>query len=164
MPDTPKLNGRHVFIPLDTAIYHEFILRTGNPECDVAGIIENVVLFYLERTADDFHIWTSDQYQSERSEDNSDEIIEEYGNPSRGYRWSQLFLANGTQLKMTYKGRTHHAEVRHEQLVYEGKPYSPSQLACTIADNTSRNAWRDLWVKRPTDKEWRLATELRRAG
>jgi|KBSSwiStaDraftv2_1062776.scaffolds.fasta_scaffold10095535_1 hypothetical protein len=25
----------------------------------------------------------------------------------------------------------------------------------------SRNAWRDLWIKRPEDKEWKLAGECR---
>ena len=38
-----------------------------------------------------------------------------------------------------------------------------AELARAIANNTSRNAWRDLMVKRPHDESWRLAEELRRA-
>jgi len=64
---------------------------------------------------------------------------------------------------MPYRQRDHLADIRHEQLCYKGKHYSPSQFACHLADNTSRNAWRDIWIKRPNDKDWILADSLRRA-
>jgi hypothetical protein len=87
---------------------------------------------------------------------------EEFGDPSLGVQWPPLFLPNGTKLSMTYKGRTHIAEVRMQQIVYQGQYYSPSELARAIASNTSRNAWRDLMIKRPTDDSWKLAYDLRR--
>jgi hypothetical protein len=40
---------------------------------------------------------------------------------------------------------------------------SPTALANQIANNTSRNAWRDLWIKFPGDDGWRLAQDLREA-
>ncbi|WP_177219754.1 hypothetical protein [Nitrosospira multiformis] len=46
--------------------------------------------------------------------------------------------------------------------MYEGEAFSRSGLANRIASGTSRNAWRDLWIKRPRDKEWVLANDLRR--
>lgn len=79
---------------------------------------------------------------------------------ARGYQWKSLFLPDGTEVRMQYKGQYHYAKVEGDQLVYEGAPTTPGSLANTIA-SSSRNAWRDLWVKRPADAEWRLADECR---
>lgn len=79
---------------------------------------------------------------------------------TRGYQWKNLFLASGTQIRMQYKGAYFYAKVDGDAIIYEGKPISPGSLANTIA-GTSRNAWRDLWVKRIEDKEWKLADECR---
>lgn len=79
---------------------------------------------------------------------------------ARGYQWKSLFLPEGTEVRMQYKGQYHYAKVIGDQLIYEGKPISPGSLANTIT-GTSRNAWRDLWLKRPNDPEWRLADDCR---
>jgi hypothetical protein len=78
----------------------------------------------------------------------------------RGHQWKNLFLPDGTEVRMQYKGKYHYAKVEGDQLVYEGEPTTPGSLANTIA-RTSRNAWRDLWVKRPGDASWSLADDLR---
>jgi hypothetical protein len=67
---------------------------------------------------------------------------------------------------MPYGGRTNEAEIRHEKIFIMGREeiFSPSVLASKIANGTSRNAWRDLRVKRPSDREFRLADELRSGG
>ena len=79
---------------------------------------------------------------------------------TRGYQWKNLFLPGGTQIRMQYKGAYFYAKVDGDEIIYDGKPISPGSLANTIAGN-SRNAWRDLWIKRPDDKEWKLADECR---
>lgn len=79
---------------------------------------------------------------------------------TRGYQWKNLFLPSGTQIRMQYKGAYFYAKVDGDEIIYDGKPISPGSLANTIAGN-SRNAWRDLWIKRPDDKEWKLADECR---
>lgn len=79
---------------------------------------------------------------------------------SRGYQWKNLFLPRGTQVRMQYKGQYFYAKVEGDQLLYDGAPTSPSALANKIT-SSSRNAWRDLWIKRPQDKEWKLAADLR---
>lgn len=80
---------------------------------------------------------------------------------TKGYQWKNLFLPDGTQIRMQYKGTYCYAKVEGDELMYGGKAISPGNLANTIA-GTSRNAWRDLWIKRPEDKEWTLADECRR--
>lgn len=79
---------------------------------------------------------------------------------TRGYQWKNLFLPSGTQIRMQYKGAYFYAKVDGDEIIYDGQPISPGSLANTIAGN-SRNAWRDLWIKRPEDKEWKLADECR---
>ena len=63
---------------------------------------------------------------------------------------------------MTYKGSTYHAAVAGDDFIYDGKKTTPSEFANTVAGGTSRNAWRDLWIKRPRDRDFRLADEIRR--
>lgn len=79
---------------------------------------------------------------------------------TRGYQWKNLFLPSGTQIRMQYNGAYFYAKVDGDEIIYDGKPISPGSLANTIAGNSS-NAWRDLWIKRPEDKEWKLADECR---
>ena len=77
-----------------------------------------------------------------------------------GYQWKSLFLPDSTEVRMQYKGQYRYAKVEGDLLLFEGEPTTPGSLANTIAGG-SRNAWRDLWVKRPNDAEWRLADDLR---
>jgi hypothetical protein len=79
---------------------------------------------------------------------------------SRGYQWKNLFLPDGSEIRMQYKGAYSYAAIEGDELVYNGKPISPSTLTNIIA-GSSRNAWRDLWIKRPGDTDWSLADELR---
>jgi hypothetical protein len=82
-----------------------------------------------------------------------------------GYMWrhgkSRLFLPHDTEIRMEYRGKDFCAKVNGDQIIYDGNPVTPSALAKQIAANTSRNAWRDLWVKFPGDDDWRLAQDLR---
>ena len=77
-----------------------------------------------------------------------------------GFQWKEIFLPDGTEVRMQYKGQYYYASVEDDQLMYQGNSTTPSRLSNTIA-RSSRNAWRDLWVKRPTDVEWYLANDLR---
>jgi hypothetical protein len=88
------------------------------------------------------------------------ELLVEVSRNTRGSQWKNLFLPRGTQLRMQYKGAYSYARVEDDEIIYRGKSISPGSLVNIIA-GTSRNAWRDLWIKRPEDKEWRLADECR---
>jgi hypothetical protein len=65
---------------------------------------------------------------------------------------------------MNYMGRNHYAQVRHEQVMFEGDNYSPSKWVSKMAGNTARNAWRDIWIRLPGSSQWTFANDLRRAG
>ncbi len=77
-----------------------------------------------------------------------------------GYQWKSLFLPAGTEVRMQYKSQWHYAKVEGDRLIYEGEAITPGRLANTVA-GSSRNAWRDLWIKRPGDAEWLLADDCR---
>ena len=63
---------------------------------------------------------------------------------------------------MEYKKQISQATVKNNKIDFKDENYSPSELASAIAAGTSRNAWRDLLIKRPGDTGWCLADELRR--
>jgi hypothetical protein len=80
--------------------------------------------------------------------------------PLRGYQWKQLFLPDGTQLRMVYAGIAHYARVSDDDLVYRGQACTPRQLTLAIAGR-GRNAWRDLWLLLPGEAHWINAARLR---
>lgn len=88
------------------------------------------------------------------------ELLRQAPTSNLGYQWKSLFLAAGTEVRMQYKGEWYYAKVEGDKLVYEDEPITPGRLANTIA-GSSRNAWRDLWIKRPGDTEWMLSDDCR---
>lgn len=81
---------------------------------------------------------------------------------SNGYLWKTVLLPSGSRVRMQYKGETHHATIEGDAFIYDNKATSPSEFANMVANGTSRNAWRDLWIKRPKDREFRPADKLRK--
>jgi hypothetical protein len=145
-----------IAIGIDSALIGELFLRAG-PKADVASMIEGVVKDFLEETADRDG-WSDSYYHYRKSASDADE----FGDPQQGYHWAPVFLNNGTLLRMEYKREAFHASVKFGKIEFNGKNYSPSEFARAIARNTSRNAWRDIMLKRPGDSQWILADELRR--
>jgi hypothetical protein len=78
-----------------------------------------------------------------------------------GYRWKNVFLPEGTVLYFNYRGTKYYARVVGTEIVYDGKPMSPSEFV-NIISGAPRNAWRDIWVKKPMDPRWETANDLRR--
>ncbi len=157
-----SLSTATVCIPMRQSLVAQFILRSEGRH-DVPGMMEDILEDFLLRTKGDPHIW-SDAHANSVAHETADDTLAKFGSPGKGYRWQGLLLEDGSQLKMPYGGKDHFAEVRHQQIYYEGSPCSPSQFASRVANNTSRNAWRDIWVKGPSDQEFRLADNLRRAS
>lgn len=159
----------YIYIPIRAALIQEIYRRRDlSQPVHIDGYVDHVLEGFLERTAGDSDIWDNDQYIQTYWDDREwEEEQRTYGNRNEGYMWKNLFLPNRTKLRMTYKGAVHDAEVRHQQIVYggqtefEGKPFSPSSLVNKIAEGTNRNAWRDVYIQRPGDRDWILADVAR---
>jgi hypothetical protein len=78
----------------------------------------------------------------------------------RGYQWKSLFLPDGTVLRSWSYGENNYARVEGDLIIHEGKAVSPNQFAQSFA-RTTRNAWTDLYIRRPEDKQFKLAYRLR---
>lgn len=78
----------------------------------------------------------------------------------RGYQWKSVFLPEGTVLRSWSYGDHNYARVEGDQIIHEGKSVSPNQFAQSFA-RTTRNAWTDLYIRRPCDKRFTLACRLR---
>jgi hypothetical protein len=146
-----------VFVPFPKNLYDKVVARSAG-QVDPVGVAVDQLEDWIERTLDGAKWWTEEGLEAWEAEL---EPTPSSGDPSKGYQWKTLLLPNGTTLRMTYQGRNHLAQIRYERLRYEGNDYSPSQFAGKVA-GSSRNAWRDLWVKLPGSSDWQLADELRR--
>jgi hypothetical protein len=151
----------HLSVPFPKELYDKIIIRSGG-KVDPVDMAIYQLEEWIERTLNDEDAWTEEGFEEWQLELAPAAKGPSLGDPTKGYHWKELYLPNGSELRMTYRGQIHHAQVRNEKLVYEGNAYSPSKLASKIAGDTGRNAWRDLWIKFPGQTNWDLAIRLRR--
>ncbi|NVM75702.1 hypothetical protein FHW83_001489 [Duganella sp. SG902] len=78
----------------------------------------------------------------------------------RGYQWKSLFLPEGTEIRSWSYGEHNYARVVGDEIIHKGKAVTPNQLAQSFA-RSMRNAWMDLSVRRPGDKQFKMAHRLR---
>ncbi len=83
--------------------------------------------------------------------------------PNSGYMWKDLWIPEGADIRMKYKGRLFLAKVERSGVLYNGRHFTPSELVFEIT-KTSRNAWKDLELLFPGSPGWRLADDLRRSS
>lgn len=128
----------HISVPIPTEQFLELVdfLRANDESRNPVLAIRDAIDYWIQNAS-----WKPELFSK---------------TDTRGYQWKTLFLAAGTQIRMPYKGKYYYAKVEGDEIIYEGQPITPGSLANKIA-STSRNAWRDLWIKRPEDKEWMLA-------
>lgn len=169
MNETPT---DYIYIPVRADLVQEIYRRCNlyNNKVDIAGYVNVWVENELDATAGDADLWDNDEYiETYWNEREWEKEQRTYGDRHEGYMWKNLFLPNRTKLRMTYKGTVHEAEIRQQQIVFDGqtefdsKPFSPSSLVSKIAEGTNRNAWRDIYIQRPGDRDWILADVARNA-
>lgn len=133
-----------VSVTIDTATFIALcdFLRSSNDPRDPVSVCDEAIWYWMDNAA-----WKP-------------ELLSR--TDSTGYQWKSLFLPSGTQLRMKYGSKYHYANVISDEVVYEGEAMSPSAMANRVAQS-SRNAWRDIWIKRPNDKDWVLADDIRNA-
>lgn len=78
----------------------------------------------------------------------------------RGYQWKELFLPDGTELRMRYLGICYFARVEGNDLKYGCESLSPLEWTRVIT-GTVRNPWRDIWIRRDYRQSWMRAAQWR---
>ncbi|UTY57819.1 hypothetical protein [Massilia sp. erpn] len=71
----------------------------------------------------------------------------------RGYQWKDVYLPDGTELRLRYQGEYYYAEVRGDRLMYAGATTSPRAWALQVTGSV-RNAWRDISIRRGARGTW----------
>ncbi|UMR31222.1 hypothetical protein MJ904_02955 [Massilia sp. MB5] len=71
----------------------------------------------------------------------------------RGYQWKDVYLPDGTELRLRHHGVDHYAEVRGDRLMYAGEAVSPRAWALLVT-GCVHNAWRDIWIRRGARGTW----------
>jgi len=151
------MNGK-VGLLISADVYNEFVLRKAY-SVDVAAMVERILRDFLDRTEGDADIWSQEHAQQVAA---ITSVSDSLGDTRKGYQWGPIFLPNGTELRMKYERKYHLAQVIREELIFNSRPCSPSEMASLVANNTRRNAWRDISIKRPMDPEWIPADALRK--
>lgn len=82
------------------------------------------------------------------------------GKSNGGYQWKELFLPDGTELRMRYRGTYYYANIDGDQLKYAGETVSPRDWALLVT-GTVRNPWRDIWIRRGINECWTRAAMWR---
>jgi hypothetical protein len=119
----------------------EFLRNHSDPR-DPTGVVQDCIRYWLDNAS-----WKPELLASV---------------DSRGFQWKEVFLVAGTQIRMPYKGQFFYAKVEGDSLIFEGQSTTPGAMVNTITQS-SRNAWRDIWVRRPGDHGWIPASDLRKA-
>ena len=153
MPENPT---DYIYVPVSIELWH----KIEDAYEDIMDGERMVPAIHVENALElDLSIQF---HENEAADEAATKRIEKFGRPHDGYQWQAVLLRNGSELRMTYQSEDHFARVVHGRIIYEDDSYSPSELSRKIANNTSRNAWRDLWVRENEAAEWQLADDLRR--
>ena len=155
--------GSQLAVPLDQGLINECARRSGDHTFNLTALLERLLVVYLDSKPQGDLDWELHEVSAALVAAR-DEVLKKCGSPSEGYQWQSLFLPNGTRLKMKYKGKEHIAEVRYSQVMYEDIAYSPSEWVSHVANNTARNAWRDVWVQPLGEGPFHFADTLRKQG
>jgi hypothetical protein len=132
-------------IPTTTILKLATFLKDQGSDRDPVEVIEAAIDYWMENAS-----WKKDDLMPET-------IVSA---DARGYTWKSVFLPAGSIVRIKYEGAFVYAKVEGDYLIYNGERVSPNQFALKVT-GTARDAWRDLWVKKPTDADYRLADNLR---
>jgi hypothetical protein len=165
MSETTRDPERYVYIPLRRELYHEIVRREDRHEdVNVAAYVERAVEDFLKSTDGDRAVWTGKEYWDEYKERTSHaEDRAPYGDPDLGFQWYDVYLPNGTTLRMQHDGQWHEAYVIRQAVrrsMDDVEQYMPDWLATEIF-GSPRDGWDDLFILRPGDRRPTLARDAR---
>jgi hypothetical protein len=133
--------------PVKTALFLKLasFLKENGSDRDPVAAIEDAIEYWMDNAS-----W--------KKTDLMPEVV--IGDSEHGYTWKSTFLPSGTIVRIKYEGSYVYAKVEGDYLIYSGERVSPNQFATKVT-GTARDAWRDLWIKRPSDPDFRPASDLR---
>ena len=146
-----------VSIPIPVLSFKRLIsfLDSIGSDRDPVAVVDDALDYWIENAS-----W--------KTQDLLPELHQDAGH---GYKWkiqqdgdkpaSMLFLPEGTTLRITIRGSNEFASIEGDAIIYnESEVRSPNEFALNAAGH-QRDAWRDVWIKRPNDKSFHLADDLR---
>lgn len=144
------MDNKFIAVPINTELFREVLLFLDSEgvERDPCSVVEQFVRYGLDNAS-----WKKEVFFPEL-------VAKTPPAELKGYVWGDVFLPHGTLIRMRYKRQFYYAKVDGDQVVYEGMQTSPSGFANTVT-KSSRNAWRDLWIRKPGDQDWIFADDLR---
>jgi len=79
----------------------------------------------------------------------------------RGYQWKNLFLPEGTQLRVwSRENGSRYAEVVGDEILHARRPITPNQFV-RLQEGIPRNAWTEIWLLMPDETAWKAAHSRR---
>lgn len=161
-----------IFIPFPKELYDDLV-RFSDGKFDVAWYAEHRVRDWIDLN---LNLDMQDGFYEEFGE-RIEEMAEKYapdsamlaqwaeGNAAMSKRrplvWKEVTVPEGSEVRMSYGGKHHYARIQSEAIFDGDIYYSPNEWTLKIT-GTSRNAWRDLWFKKPgAGSRWESALVLR---
>jgi hypothetical protein len=147
-----------ICVPVSTSTFMDLVgfLKSKGSRRDPVVAVEDAINYWMESAN-----WMAEDLMPEVSPSVS----------NSGYTWriqrlgnlqqASLFLPDGTVLRISVADGYAYAQIRGDQIEFDSRRIpSPNKFALE-ATGTPRDAWRDVWVKRPTDREFVLSDDLR---
>lgn len=135
----------NITVPISTSTFVDLVdfLREKNSARDPVEVIESAIDYWIQNA------------------DWKEEILSPIFGAATGYSWKSVFLPSGSLLRLRYEAQYHYAKVEGDKLIHQGRVVkSPNQFALRVTGG-ARDAWRDVWIKRPSDKDFVVANYLR---
>jgi len=165
-----QMTTNYIYIPFDRQLYND-IVQFSDGRLDPVSLAEEQVLDLIERNLDNnANDWFCDRlidfvkahfpYRTKEFEERLKEIDAD-DNFCATLIWKEVSVPSGTHVRMHYNGVHHFARVKNGHIEDADGRFSPSEWARKVANNTSRNAWRDLSFKAPLESVWVPAELLR---
>ena len=153
----------YISIPFPKALYDMIIIRSGG-RLDPVQLAADQVEGFIERNTKEDGFWTEAGLEAFAEEERVRNSGINESDLLSGHLWKPVWLNNGTRLRMTYKGKSHYAEIKGDKIQGEDCKFdSVSQWVRHVAGGTSRNAWLDVWIKRlMRDQDYRSADDIRK--
>lgn len=141
-----------VCVPIATTTFLELVdfLREQGSKRDPIEVVDMAIAYWIANASWNQHDLLPDANVVRATE------------PNTGYVWKTLWIPDGAEARMTYKGRLYSGKVSPNGIAYDGRDLSPSEFVFEIT-RTSRNAWKDIEFRFPGSARWKLADDLRRS-